>query len=168
MPAGLLTPPFAGFFGKLPITGDFVSRGLPDGFRLKWDPWVTHHLAPRRGGVWPEGGLRFRLMSGGRVAAGVILPGADSVGRAFPLSLMLIGPALPGPEGMEPWCAAAATLDPQMGAEALWAALEALPLPEGAATDAPFLLWSCGAPALPCDPALPDAALDRLLPVSSC
>jgi len=41
MPDEVLTPgqpqddqrPVAGFFGKLPATGDFVWRGLPDGFR---------------------------------------------------------------------------------------------------------------------------------------
>lgn len=164
MPAGILTPPFAGFFGKLPTTGDFVARGLPEGFRLKWDPWVTHHLAPRRERIWPEGGLRFRLISGGRVAAGVVLPGTDSVGRRFPLSLILIAHALPGPEALESWCDAAAALDPRIGAEALWSALEALPLPEGEGEAEPFLLWSRGAVPLPCDPATPELALDQLLP----
>lgn len=164
MPAGVLNAPFAGFFGKLPTTGDFVARGLPEGFRLKWDPWVTHHLAHRQGRVWPEGGLRFRLLSGGRVAAGVILPGVDSVGRQFPLSLILIGPSLPGPEALEPWCDAAAALDTRIGPEALWAALETLPVPEGAIAEEPFLLWARGTAPLPCDPTAPEPALDQLLP----
>lgn len=164
MPRGLLTAPFAGFFGKLPTTGDFVARGLPDGFRLKWDPWVARHLAPRLNRRWPEGGLRFRLVSGGRIAAGVILPGADRVGRAFPLSLILIAPVLPDPAGLEGWCDAAGTLDPNLGADALWDALEALPVPEGAGADAPFLIWARGLPPLPLDPAAPDAALDQFLP----
>jgi type VI secretion system protein ImpM len=163
MPRGVLTAPFAGFFGKLPTTGDFVARGLPDGFRLKWDPWVARYLAPRLNRRWPEGGLRFRLVSGGRVAAGVILPGADRVGRAFPLSLIIIAATLPDPAGLEPWCDVACTLDPNLGADALWAALEALPVPEGAGLDAPFQIWVRGLPPLTLDPAAPDAAIDQIL-----
>jgi hypothetical protein len=66
---------------------------------------------------------------------------------------------------LEGWCDAAGTLDPNLGADALWDALEALPVPEGAGADAPFLIWARGLPSLPLDPAAPDAALDQFLPV---
>lgn len=169
MPGTVLSPPEAGFFGKLPATGDFVTRGLPEPFRRQWDRWVTHHLAPRleAGAAWPEGGLRFRLSSGGRMAAGVVLPSRDSAGRDFPLSLVLIAEGLPAPAGLDPWSDAAAevarmAIAGQGGADALWAALEALDPPAGPAGPAvPMELWSRGQPPAPCAPEAPEALLDR-------
>ena len=175
MPREILTEapdglPLTGFHGKLASTGDFVTRGLPDSFRRRWDDWITRHLAPRQrdGSTWPEGGIRFRLRSGGRVAAGVILPGHDSAGRLFPLSLILIADRLPGPGRLDIWCDAACalpannTLDP----EALWRALDRLPPPamDEALPDAlpDLLLWSKFAAPLPGAPAKPDATLAAL------
>lgn len=167
----VLNGPRAGFFGKLPVTGDFVSRGLPDAFRRHWDAWVTRHLAPRlrADAVWPEGGLRFRLVSGGRVAAGLILSGRDGAGRMFPLSLVVIGDRLPAPSGIDLWCAAVlpaadAALEGQLDADRLHAALAAIPVPAGEAPDAPaFALWSSGQPPVPCLPDAPAEALDHIL-----
>lgn len=171
MPGEVLTGPegetFAGFFGKLPTTGDFVSRGLPDGFRRNWDLWVTRHLAPRqrKGAGWPEGGLRFRLVSGGRIAAGVVVPGSDSAGRPFPLSLILIGPDLPMPEALDRWCdaalsAAGAAADP----DDLWDRLEGIDAPAraGSAPDVALLLWARRSPAISTDAADPADGLDRI------
>ena len=171
MPGEILTPgpeapPQAGFFGKLATTGDFVARGLPDGFRRNWDAWVTRHLAPRQrdGSNWPDGGIRFRLASGGRVAAGVIVPGRDSAGRSFPLSLILIGDHLPAPDALDPWCDAAAALiknavpDP----DALWQGLDDLPPPADSATDEKLpglLLWAKDVAPQPGDPGDPHVAL---------
>ena len=164
-----------GFFGKLPATGDFVARGLPDALRQSWDRWVTRPLAPRQraGAVWPEGGLRFRLVSGGRAAGGVVVPSADSAGRGFPLSLVLIGDALPGPAGLDPWCdsALAAVGDGAgIGADQLFDLLASLAPPEGEPGGGPFQLWTAAA-ALPADPENPGPVLDTLFtapaPVSS-
>ena len=86
--------PVAGFFGKLPATGDFVCRGLPDAFRKPWDSWLTRYIAPlQRGGhSFPQGGLRFRLPSGGHLAAGVILPSQlDSLPRGTRRGGYLLG-----------------------------------------------------------------------------
>lgn len=172
MPGEVLTGPgaetFAGFFGKLPTTGDFVSRGLPDRFRRNWDAWVTRHLAPRLrdGAGWPAGGLRFRLVSGGRIAAGVIVPGEDSAGRLFPLSLILIGPSLPAPDGLDPWCDAAALAAKEHGLpDPLWDAIDALPQTEaGDAPGAPaLLLWARGQVPHSADPADPSEALAALV-----
>jgi type VI secretion system protein ImpM len=176
VPAGLLTPPLAGFFGKLPVTGDFVSRGLPPLFQRRWDGWVTQHVAPRLkdGEGWPRGGLRFRLVSGGKVAAGVMLPGRDAAGRRFPFSALLIGAALPGPEGLDPWCdacadACRAALAGDLGADDLWDKLDGIPAPEGSGPDTGLLLWSADRPPTAAEPEAPVPALDLLFapPLSS-
>lgn len=170
MSAGLLTPPEAGFFGKLPTTGDFVARGLPPVFQRRWDEWVTRHLAPRlaAGGNWPPGGLRFRLVSGGKVAAGVILPGRDAAGRRFPLSALLIGAALPDPAALDPWCDAAANacraaLSGKLGADSLWDLLDGIAPPEGTGPATALLLWSAEVPPMPAEIAQPAVALDAIL-----
>lgn len=157
----------AGLWGKLPATGDFVARGLPDAFRARWDAWVTRHLAPREG-PWPDGGLRLRLRSGGRAAVGLVVPSRDAVGRRYPLSALLLLPSPPVQEGAEAWCAAArpllaAAASGGTGADTLWQALGALPRPGGTDPEAPpLLLWAEGAVPLPAEPAAPGPALDAL------
>ena len=158
-----------GFHGKLPVAGDFLTRGLPVGFAAFWDGWAARHLARRQG--WPAGGLRLRLASGGRVAVGVAVPGADRVGRRFPLAAFVIAETLPGPEGLDPWADAALALlrraqDEGHSPEALDGALAALPAPQGDAPGAAMQLWSPGRPAEACDPADPQAVLDRLFSCS--
>lgn len=161
----------AGFFGKLPLTGDFVTRGLPDAFRRHWDRWTSRHLAPRlrMGGGWPRGGLRFRLASGGRVAAGVAVPGADSAGRIFPLSLVLIADTLPEPVRLDDWCRGAVShaetaLAGRLSLEAFHEALLDLPVPEGDAEEcAPMLLWTHAQPPEACPADDPTDILDRIL-----
>jgi type VI secretion system protein ImpM len=175
-----MTDVLTGFHGKLPSYGDFVSRGLPVGFQAFWDAWAAAHLARREG--WPEGGLRLRLQSGGRVAAGVAIPGADRVGRRFPLAAFVIAPALPGPEGLDPWCDGALAClrgaqEAGQGPEALQDALEALAPPEGAAappegaSDGPaMLVWTRDAAAAACGADDPAPVLDALFqgPEPSC
>jgi type VI secretion system protein ImpM len=165
-----LTPAAPGFFGKLPSTGDFVARGLPEGFRRRWDRWVSLHLAPRQqaGCLWPAGGLRFRLTSGGRVAAGVVLPSEDAAGRRFPLSLVVIAEALPLPVALDPWCdAVAATgtaaLEGRDSADQLWQRLAEIAPPDGDDKFASLLLWTEGVAPIPAEPDAPDTALDALL-----
>lgn len=160
---------YAGLFGKLPLAGDFVARGLPDGFRARWDTWVTRHLAPLPD-PWPEGGLRLRLRSGDRAATVLVLPGRDGVGRRFPLSVLLVLPFAPPVSAAEAWCEAAlpllgAALAGDSGADDLWQALDALPRPEGPgeAGAGPLLLWAAGADPVPADPAAPGPALATLL-----
>jgi type VI secretion system protein ImpM len=175
MPGEVLNPdvpddedrPIVGLFGKLPATGDFVSRGLPDGFRRNWDSWLTRHIVPlqRDERIFPPGGLRFRLVSGGRVAAGVILPSEDSAGRRFPLSLLLIATGnLPQPQ-IDAWCdASVALLADRIGVDALWQALDDLPAPEShGPASGPMQLWVAGCPALAADPMDPSPALEQLL-----
>lgn len=158
-----------GFHGKLPVAGDFLTRGLPVGFAAFWDAWAARHLTGRD--LWPEGGLRLRLASGGRVAAGVAVPGADRVGRRFPLAAFVVAGTLPEAAALEPWCDAALALlrraqEEGHSPDALDDALAALPPPEGGAAGAAMQLWSRGHPAEACDPGDPQAVLDRLFSCS--
>lgn len=159
--------PVAGFFGKLPATGDFVWRGLPDAFRKAWDAWLTRHIAPlqRDGLVFPPAGLRFRLPSGGHLAAGVILPSKDSAGRRFPLSLLLVADSDLSPGQIDLWCDAALALCPAaLAPDPLWHALDALPGPDPQGpVSGPMQFWCAGGPPLSCAAADPDATLRLLI-----
>ena len=94
----------AGWYGKIPATGDFVVRRLPPAFRDAWDRWLQETMAGARerlGGDWRDAYLsmpawRF-LHSPGMVTddtwAGLMVPSVDAVGRQFPLTFAC---ALPG------------------------------------------------------------------------
>ena len=158
--------PVAGFFGKLPATGDFVWRGLPDAFRKAWDAWLTRHIAPlqRDGRDFPSGGLRFRLPSGGHLAAGVILPSEDSAERLFPLSLVLLADGDLSPGQIDLWCDAALALHPAtLAPDSLWHALDALPGPDPQSEVTGLMqLWRTGGPPHSCTATEPGGTL-RLL-----
>ena len=162
--------PVVGFFGKLPSTGDFVWRGLPDVFRRYWDGWITRTVAPLQqdGAAFPAGGLRFLLASGGRTAAGLVLASQDSVGRGFPLSLMLIADGGLTQDQTDSWCDLALTLmtpkEPPLSPDDLWQRLDALPAPDpqGPATGS-FRLWTAGSPALAATPEGSSALIRQLL-----
>jgi type VI secretion system protein ImpM len=87
-----------GFYGKLPLLGDFVSRRLPAHFVQAWDAWLQKALAASReqlGSGWLDIYLtspiwRFALSPGTcgtHSWAGVLMPSVDKVGRYFPLTL---------------------------------------------------------------------------------
>ena len=92
-------PAFAvGWYGKVPSTGDFVSRRVPAPFRDPWDRWLQQAMADSRehlGEHWRDVYLtmppwRFVLAPGlvnANAWAGVLLPSADAVGRYFPLTV---------------------------------------------------------------------------------
>jgi len=97
-----------GFHGKLVTKGDFVTRRLPRGFLDPWDAWLQEVIGgsrARMGEGWLDAYLtspiwRFVLsagLCGDGVAAGVVMPSVDRVGRYFPLSLVGILP-----EGVAP------------------------------------------------------------------
>jgi type VI secretion system protein ImpM len=168
-----------GFFGKIPATGDFVSRGLPPEFVRLWDPWVARHLAPLAiSGTWPESQpICFLLgtdMAG--PAAGVALPSMDRAGRRFPLSV--VAPvrvaattlALTAVDWFNDAAAAAnAARNGDLTADELAVALAALPFPqgdEGGAGIGQMILWVDPDDLFHVDPELPGAVLERLLSVS--
>ncbi|RUZ99042.1 type VI secretion system-associated protein TagF, partial [Mesorhizobium sp. M7A.F.Ca.US.002.01.1.1] len=44
-----------GFYGKMPATGDFVTRRLTGDFVRVWDRWLAQHLVPLMGSeAWPS------------------------------------------------------------------------------------------------------------------
>lgn len=115
----------AGFHGKLPAKGDFVTRRLPRGFVEVWDAWLQDVIADSRslmGDAWLDAYLtspvwRFVLGPGAcsdQTFAGVMMPSVDRVGRYFPLSIL--APLADGSGPVESaaaaasWFAAAETL----------------------------------------------------------
>jgi len=92
-----------GFYGKLPILGDFVSRRLPAHFVRAWDAWLQEALSASReqlGSSWLDIYLtspiwRFGLSPGtcgADACAGILMPSVDSVGRYFPLTVAVLVP----------------------------------------------------------------------------
>ena len=88
----------AGFFGKLPAKGDFLSRQLPREFLDPWDGWLQaamHSSREQLGDAWLELYLtgpiwRFALspgVCGADAWYGVMMPSVDRVGRYFPLTI---------------------------------------------------------------------------------
>lgn len=92
-----------GYFGKVPIKGDFVQRQLPRSFLDPWDDWLQGAVAASKsqlGDGWLDSYLtspiwRFVLSAGicGDIsAAGVLMPSVDSVGRYYPMTIALLRP----------------------------------------------------------------------------
>ncbi len=86
-----------GFYGKLPVVGDFVSRRLPNEFIKPWDGWLQSAIAASReelGDEWLNSYLtspiwRFLLspgVCGNKAVAGIMMPSVDRVGRYYPLN----------------------------------------------------------------------------------
>jgi len=93
-----------GWYGKLPASGDFVTRRLPAAFIERWDAWLNEMLTGSRerfGAGWRDAFLsapawRFVLapgVIGVQGWAGLIVPSVDSVGRYFPLTVAAQLPA---------------------------------------------------------------------------
>ena len=90
--------PTAGYFGKVPVRGDFLSHGLPREFIEPWDDWIQLALEHSRGQL-SDGWLDIYLTSpvwhfalapaicGDSGWAGVLMPSVDAVGRYFPFTI---------------------------------------------------------------------------------
>lgn len=98
----------AGYFGKVPTHGDFVSNRLDRAFREAFDGWLRGSIRAsqeRLGDGWLNAFLaspvwRFALAGGiaGRAPVlGVLAPSADRVGRYFPLVVAVPLPEFRGP-----------------------------------------------------------------------
>ncbi|WP_299196525.1 TagF domain-containing protein [uncultured Tateyamaria sp.] len=74
-----------GFYGKLPLHGDFVSRGLKPGVKRALDQL----LAKLATADLPEDGLRASLCFENQMWLALILPSFDAPGRFFPLAVMV-------------------------------------------------------------------------------
>ena len=91
------TPEF-GFFGKLPINGDFIQRNLSQRFVHRWDSWLQNNLLAFQqhfGNQWAEHYLtspiwRFFISPGvidNHAYIGIMAPSVDRVGRYFPMTI---------------------------------------------------------------------------------
>jgi type VI secretion system protein ImpM len=92
-------PDFIGYYGKLPIRGDFLRYGLPPDCIGALDDWACASLAASRARlgqqwlkVWLQAPIRrFRLgaaICGAASLIGMVMPSIDRSGRHFPLFLV--------------------------------------------------------------------------------
>lgn len=91
----------AGYYGKIPIRGDFVRHGLPADFQQALDGWWQVVLSGSRAilgeswaDIWMEAPVwRFALapgVCGSGAVAGLWLPSTDKAGRLFPLAIAAV------------------------------------------------------------------------------
>jgi len=151
----------AGWFGKMPAHGDFVSRRLPAAWVAAWDDWLQQQLPRSRAAHGDDAWLalylvapvrRFWLARGLLTPSawlGVLMPSVDSVGRHFPFTLAVALPPardeLADALAEQGWLSAAdalarQALDPMFDVAALERAVPALPAPAGAQRHAPAAL----------------------------
>ena len=169
--ADLIAP---GFYGKLPATGDFVSRRLPGDFVRPWDRWLAQHLAPLIGApFWPRS-FALRFLTGPacfRAATGIILQSTDKVGRRFPLSIVALLPeASIGLVRADAWFAGIeeAGMRARLGEltpDELEAALTHLPVPSAEAGEEivdGMAMWTAHSDIFDIDPRAPQATLQQL------
>lgn len=163
-----------GFYGKMPATGDFVTRRLPGDFVRAWDRWLAQHIVPLFGlETWPAD-IALRFLSGPAsfgAAAGIVLQSADRVGRQFPLSVVARLAEAPLRlayadvwfEGIEK--AAFAAQRGELGPDELDAALIALPVPPIDEDDDiidHLVIWTARTDIFDVDPQAPQPTLEQI------
>jgi type VI secretion system protein ImpM len=161
--------PQAGFFGKLPMVGDFVSRGLSPTLSAWLDNWLTQWLAPvaHLPDVWPRGGIRAILDPPSGAILAVIGPSVDRAGREFPILAGIPACAIAQSEA-DRWADLAAValsraVQGQYDPTTLFAALNSIAAPvAGEPALCPPLLWSANSD----NPRPPEAALAEMFPRS--
>lgn len=138
MPQGFLSSHQIGLFGKLPMTGDFVSRGLPAGLRPVFDRWLTAKFTLQEQNSWPQSGYRGAFAWNDAVVCALVMPSRDKLGRDFPLSVcFVVPPNVVSVAGIDQWCDAALppvikALGGIMSAEELMIQVRQIPLHQGA------------------------------------
>jgi len=125
-----------GWYGKLPILGDFAHRRLPVGFVSACDTWLSDGVAASReslGSAWLENYLTAPLWNfawSPRVVDeqwwfGLLMPSVDAVGRYFPLMVAFSAEQAPTePHALAQWaqwydCAGACALQTLQGKSSL-------------------------------------------------
>jgi type VI secretion system protein ImpM len=89
-----------GYFGKMPKSGDFVSRNIDAEVKEGFDRWLQDSMSESRSQMkeaWLSAFLtapvwRFLLLDqfgDGRTVLGVMIPSVDKVGRYFPLAVLV-------------------------------------------------------------------------------
>lgn len=126
----------AGFFGKLPVSGDFLARGLAPGQRSWLDAWLTRWVAgvAHDPDLWPPGGLRGLLDAPDGPLVVVIGPSIDLPGREFPILACVPAPGA-SQQTADSWANLAAValsraVRGDYDADTLLAALNSIPAPE--------------------------------------
>lgn len=167
-----------GFYGKMPATGDFVTRRLPGDFVRVWDRWLAQHLVPLFGSeFWPST-TALRFLAGPAsfgASAGIILQSADRVGRQFPLTIVAQLAEVPVQlADAEAWFAsieeaAIAAQGGELTPDELDAALSALPVPivepsEELISD--MVMWTARSDIFDIDPQSPQTTLERIFAAS--
>ncbi|RWB01726.1 MAG: type VI secretion system-associated protein TagF [Mesorhizobium sp.] len=163
-----------GFYGKMPATGDFVTRRLPGDFVRIWDRWLAQHIVPLIGSeTWPRT-TALRFLAGPAAfgaSAGIILQSADRVGRQFPLSVVAqLADAPVRLADADAWFAgieevALAAQRGELMPDELDAALAALPVPpvepdEEVISD--MVMWTARSDIFDVDPPSPQATLEQI------
>lgn len=163
-----------GFYGKMPATGDFVTRRLPGDFVRIWDRWLAQHIVPLVGlETWPRA-TALRFLAGPAsfgASAGIILQSTDRVGRQFPLSVVAQLPdASVQLARAEAWFAsiegaATAAQHGEMTPDELDAALAGLPVPPvepGEEIISDMVMWTAHSDIFDVDPPSPQATLEQI------
>jgi len=86
----------AGYYGKLPLRGDFIQRNISNDFVNTWDNWLQSVIATSHhnlGHSWLDSYLvspiwRYLIPQHGETyQLGIMLPSVDKVGRYFPFTI---------------------------------------------------------------------------------
>lgn len=167
-----------GFYGKMPATGDFVTRRLTGDFVRVWDRWLAQHLVPLIGSdSWPRD-TALRFLAGPAsfdASAGIILQSADRVGRQFPLSVVAqLSEASLQLAHADAWFArieekAVAAQLGELTPDELDAALTALPVPPVEPGDeivSDLVMWTSRSDIFDIDPLSPQATLEQIFTAS--
>ncbi|OAP34581.1 hypothetical protein AU381_24985 [Sinorhizobium glycinis] len=175
--AALILP---GFFGKLPTTGDFVTRGLPASFVGAWDRWICRHLVHRfsQGSIKEHPVLRFLLGSEAfgpmtSPMTGVVMASADRASRPFPLTIAAAPPVAASDivTAAGEWfgsleAAGISACEGQLDGDGLAARLTSLPFPAIAAKGdlvRRMVFWVRGSKPIEVNPDEPELTLRELL-----
>lgn len=145
-----------GFFGKLPATGDFVSRGLRPGMRTALDRWLTACLGGIAPEQWPEDGLRAKLSLAGEEVILALVPSGDRLGRVYPLAAVAPVAGV-GRAEADAWVDAvlydlADAAEGLIGADDLAARLAAVHYPSPGQAGPAEAVWRTGRPPAPATP----------------
>ncbi|MDX8436827.1 type VI secretion system-associated protein TagF [Mesorhizobium abyssinicae] len=164
-----------GFYGKIPATGDFVSRRLTGDFVRVWDRWLAQHLVPLIGlESWPRA-TALRFLAGPScfgASAGIVVQSADRVGRQFPLSIVAqLSETSFELAHAEAWFAgieetAIAAQQGGLTPDGLEAALTVLPVPPVEAGDevvGDLVMWTTYSDFFDIDPQSPQPTLEQML-----
>ncbi|RWI98568.1 type VI secretion system-associated protein TagF [Mesorhizobium sp.] len=167
-----------GFYGKMPATGDFVTRRLPGDFVRVWDRWLAQQIVPLFGHDAWQTDTALRFIAGPAsfgASAGVIVQSADKVGRQFPLSVVArLAEAPLRLAYSDAWFdrieeAAFAAQRGELTPDELDAALGALPAPavdeDGDVID-DLVMWTARTDIFDVDPKAPQPALEQIFAAS--